>query len=402
MSSCEYSIGILSETLGVKFEDKTAIHCGFGRAVDRIAKSFSKCYLCVPVGANDGARDYVLQSDNIELILKPFFGKMFQKMKHPIWILRTAKRLIDASDVIFIRSTMPYLPLVHLYAILRGKPVVQWVICDLLESLRADPEKTGLKGKLKCTLAWFNERWFRLIRKSSGIYILASGCALYERYKSPRTTLVVSSSIREDEFYYREDTCQKDPVRILFIGQPRPGKGLIYLVEALSKLKTSRQVQLAIVGHVRKYLAGKARIEKRTDELGLGDKVSWEGYAKLLSDLFGQMRRSDIFVLPTLSEGAPQVLVEARAFGLPVITTRVGGIPSLVEDGKDGILVAPRDSQALAVAIDKVIEDNRFRKKLISNGYTTAKKFTVEKFAAQVIEIADRALTQRKKQRLKL
>lgn len=395
MSLRKYSIGILTETLGVRSNGKTMIHCGFGRAVDEIAKSFSKCYLSIPIGPNDGARDYVLQSDNIELIPRPFSRKTFQKMRHPIHILRSAKKLVDASDVIFIRSTLPYLPLIHIYAILKGTPIVQWMICDLTVSLRENPKVTGPVGMLKIALAWLDEKWFQLIRKSSMVYMLTSGCVLYEKYKSPRTDTVVSSMVREEEFYYREDTCQNDVVRLLFVGQPRPGKGLMYLIEALNKLKTSRQVQLAIVGDDHKYLDEKRRIQKRTEELGLTDKVIWEGYAKLLSDLFDQMRHSDIFVFPTLSEGAPQVLIEARAFGLPVVSTDAGGIPSLVEDGKDGILVPPKDSQALAEAIDKVIEDDQLRKKLISNGYATVKNFTVEKFVAQVVEVANRALMRR-------
>jgi len=392
MSLRKYSIGILTETLGVRSNGKTMIHCGFGRAVDEIAKSFSKCYLSIPIGPNDGTRDYVLQSDNIELIPRPFFGKTFQKMKHPIHILRSAKKLVDVSDVIFIRSTLPYLPLIHIYAILKGKPIVQWMIGDIPVLLRANPHLTGPVGMLKIALARLDEKWFQLIRKSSMVYMLTSGCALYEKYKSPRISTVVSSSIREDEIYYRQDTCQKDPVRILFVGQPRPTKGLIYLVEALSKLKTSRQVQLAIVGDEQKYLAEKARIQERTQQLGLIDKVSWEGYAKELPGLFDQMRRSDIFVFPTLSEGAPQVLIETRAFGLPVISTWVGGIPSSVQNGKDGILVPPKDSQALAEAIDKVIEDDQLRKKLILNGYATVKRFTVEKFAVQIVRAAKSTL----------
>ncbi|UCC23170.1 MAG: glycosyltransferase family 4 protein [Planctomycetota bacterium] len=244
-------------------------------------------------------------------------------------------------------------------------------------------------------LAWFDEKWFRFIRKSSRVYMITSGCALYEKYNCPRTTLVVSSTIREDEFYYREDTCGKDPVRLLFVGFAQPGKGLKYLVEALGMLKTSREVQLAIVGDTQGYSAEKAFVKNRIDELGLSNNISWEGYARFGPELFGQYRRSDILVLPTLSEGAPHVLVEARAFGLPVVSTNVGGIPSSVRDGLDGLLVPPKDSEALAKAIDKVIEDGRLRRNLIVNGYRAAKRFSFEEFIDQLVEVFDRALRER-------
>jgi glycosyltransferase involved in cell wall biosynthesis len=178
----------------------------------------------------------------------------------------------------------------------------------------------------------------------------------------------------------------------LFVGFVRPGKGLRYLIDALGKLKTSRQIQLAIVGDTQEHSAERVWIENRIDELGLADKVTWEGYARFGPELFSQYRRSDILVLPTLTEGAPHVLVEARAFGLPIISTWVGGIPSSVKDGKDGVLVPPRDSAALAAAIDKVIDNDDFRKKLIENGYTTAKSVSLENFTGTLIKILAQAL----------
>jgi len=385
-------VGFLTGPWAAESEGKIVMHSMFGRVIDEVAKSFSQCYVSLPVYPDDGTRDCVLQSDNVQLIAQPGWKNTFQGMKHPIGILRAGRRLVDRSDAIFVRGTLPYLPLIYLYAILRGKVVIQWMANNLRLVLRFVPEAASLTGKVRSALAWFDEKWFLLIRKTPRVYMIASGCELYEKYESPRTTLVVSSTIRQDEFYYREDTCLKDPVRILFVSFIRPGKGLEYLVDALARLKTSRPVRLAIVGDTKKNSAEKLRIEKQIDGLGLSDKVDWEDYARFGAELFAQLRRSDIFVLPTLTEGAPHVLVEARAFGLPVISTRVGGIPSSVKDGEDGILVPPRDGQALAAAIDKVIEDGEFRRKLISNGYTAAKAFSLEKFTEQVVEVIGRAL----------
>lgn len=386
------SVGFLTGPWAAQVQGKIAMHSMFGRVIDEVAKSFSKCYVSLPVYPDNGTRDCLLQSDNVELISQPAWKNTFQGMKHPIRILRAGKRLVDCSDVIFVRGTIPYLPLVQSYAILRGKAVIQWMANNLRVVLKLAPEAATFKGRVRSTLAWFDEKWFRFIRKSSKVYMIASGCELYEKYKSARTVLVVSSTIRQDEFSYREDTCLKDPVRILFVSFVRPGKGLRYLVDALGRLKTSRQVRLAIVGDTEENSAEKRRVKKQIDELGLTDKVDWEGYARFGPELFGQLRRSDIFVLPTLTEGAPHVLVEARAFGLPVISTRVGGIPSSVKDGEDGILVPPKDSQALAMVIDKVVEDGCFRRKLIANGYIAAKAFSLEKFTEQVIEVISRAL----------
>jgi glycosyltransferase involved in cell wall biosynthesis len=75
-------------------------------------------------------------------------------------------------------------------------------------------------------------------------------------------------------------------------------------------------------------------------------------------------RRSDIFVLPTYAEAMPMSVIEAMAAGLPVISTRVGGIPELIEDGVDGILFAPGDVGALAEKISFLLNNKDTRIKI--------------------------------------
>jgi glycosyltransferase involved in cell wall biosynthesis len=182
-------------------------------------------------------------------------------------------------------------------------------------------------------------------------------------------------------------------VRILFASFIRPEKGLIYLIEALAQIKTSRKIQLAIVGDTESYPQEVDKVRQKIRQLALGDKVTWEGHASFGASLFGQMRKSDIFVLPTLSEGTPRVLIEARAFGLPTIASEVGGILSSVTSGKDGILVPAKSPEALATAIDEIIEDPQLRQTLIHNGYIKAEEHTLERFVGSLTEVIELALT---------
>jgi glycosyltransferase involved in cell wall biosynthesis len=101
--------------------------------------------------------------------------------------------------------------------------------------------------------------------------------------------------------------------------------------------------------------------------------------------LFDVMRAADLFVLPTLSEGTPHVLVEARASGLPCISTLVGGVPSAVTHGYDALLVPPKDAAALARAMERMIVDGDSRRSLIRNGLNAARKQTLERFTATVV-----------------
>jgi glycosyltransferase involved in cell wall biosynthesis len=97
------------------------------------------------------------------------------------------------------------------------------------------------------------------------------------------------------------------------------------------------------------------------------------------------MRAADLVVLPTLSEGTPHFLVEARANGLPCISTTVGGVPTTVTDRYDALLVPPKNAKALAQAIERVIGDGELRRMLIRNGLTAARKQTLDRFIDVVL-----------------
>lgn len=102
--------------------------------------------------------------------------------------------------------------------------------------------------------------------------------------------------------------------------------------------------------------------------------------------LFDMYRNHDVFVLPSLSEGTPRTLVEARAFGCPVVATRVGGIPSSVDDGRTGLLVEPNDSLGLATAIERLLDDESLRVSLIHEGLAGSHEHSLEHFAGQLVD----------------
>lgn len=102
--------------------------------------------------------------------------------------------------------------------------------------------------------------------------------------------------------------------------------------------------------------------------------------------LFELYRSHDVFVLPSLSEGTPRTLVEARSFGCPAVATRAGGIPSSVRDGENGLLVEPNDARGLAAAIERMLDDEPLRMRLIEAGLQDAPRQSVEYFVGQLSE----------------
>jgi sugar transferase (PEP-CTERM/EpsH1 system associated) len=107
------------------------------------------------------------------------------------------------------------------------------------------------------------------------------------------------------------------------------------------------------------------RLEQQAMELGLGDLVCLAGDRE---DIPRLLQALDIFVLPSLAEGISNTLLEAMATGLPVVATRVGGNPELIEHGVNGCLVPVSDAQALAEALQGLIESTEARERMGASG----------------------------------
>ncbi|SRR6266487_1501912 len=116
-------------------------------------------------------------------------------------------------------------------------------------------------------------------------------------------------------------------------------KGLYYLLEAIKELP---EIKLCVVGEKGDF------VDKRIISVGL----------KRGKDLVEEMQKASVVILPSITiEGFPMVLIEAMACQTPVIGTNVGGIPEVIEDGIDGFIVSAKDSNALAMAISKIVAD---------------------------------------------
>jgi glycosyltransferase involved in cell wall biosynthesis len=134
----------------------------------------------------------------------------------------------------------------------------------------------------------------------------------------------------------------------------RPRKGLEVLLESLALLRRQGlPVRLRAVGgfETRNY---EAHIHREVARLGVGDAIDWTGFTR---DVSSELARMDLFVLPSLfGEGLPMVLLEAMSAGVPVVSTRVEGIPEAIRDGADGLVVAPNDPRDLATAVTRYVE----------------------------------------------
>ena len=121
-------------------------------------------------------------------------------------------------------------------------------------------------------------------------------------------------------------------------------------MQQLRKMRPDRKVRLILVGDGPE----RGRISEAVQSAEMGDCVVFAGQLK---DVAPYYDAADVVAIPSLSEGSPNVLLEAMAFGVPVVATAVGGIPEIVTNRESALLVPPRNPGALAEAIDELLSN---------------------------------------------
>jgi len=169
---------------------------------------------------------------------------------------------------------------------------------------------------------------------------------------------------------------------ILVLGRLRPNKGYPYLLEAaptiLARFPTAYFV---LAGNPDDRAAAEAQIAR----LGIEGHVSIVGFR---SDVVNLLRSADLFVLPSLAEGFSLAIVEAMAAGLPVVATRVGGAAEIIEDGHNGFLVPPADSEALARTVRHVLDlDSASKENLRQAARERSGFFSIAATAQKMLDI---------------
>src|SRR4051794_24176873 len=205
------------------------------------------------------------------------------------------------------------------------------------------------------------------------------------RYGDTAHVHVIRSGIDTSALRFRPRAVPAEgPVRALCIASFQEYKGHGVLFDALSGSRELERVQLDLVG------GGPLRgeLERRARELGIAERVRFHG--TMTEDAVRDMLdQADMLVLPSViarsgqMEGVPVALMEALAAGVPVVTTRLSGIPELVADGETGLLAEPRDAAALREALKRVVS-GRFEPDLRAGRELIEREFEVTDTAARI------------------
>lgn len=154
---------------------------------------------------------------------------------------------------------------------------------------------------------------------------------------------------------------EKKPIMLGVVSRLDEKKGLNYLIDAIALLKQKHDIRLQIIGEGSEY----GNLVKQTQSLGLTDTIEFSGFVS--GDLQNHFNSFDIFVFPSLWEGLPYSLIEAMKYGLPIVSTDVGGIPDAIKHSQEGVLVKPGSALSLAEGISLVLSDPELAKRLSRN-----------------------------------
>jgi glycosyltransferase involved in cell wall biosynthesis len=174
----------------------------------------------------------------------------------------------------------------------------------------------------------------------------------------------------------------------LAVGRLSSEKGHRDLVSAVAKIKASRpalNLCVVIVGDGPERSA----VEQFANKLGVRSVIVMAGQQNDVRPFYGI---ADVFALPSHSEGSPNVLLEAMAARLPIVTTAVGGSVELVTNNLNALLVQPRDTEALARALERVLCDAELAARLARSAEITSRQYTPEAYARSMVALYEKTL----------
>lgn len=168
-------------------------------------------------------------------------------------------------------------------------------------------------------------------------------------------------------------------------------KGHKYLISAFEKIiRHEKNFKLIITGNGEL----KDELVNMVKNLKLDNSVIFTGHSENVNEMLSLF---DVFAFPSIDEGLGLVVIEAMASGVPVIASSIGGIPEIIENGKTGILIPPEDSDAMAKAVEFIINNKEERNKIVENARKALVRFDSSEMIRQIDEVYDRLIEKNEK-----
>ncbi len=330
-------------------------------------------------------RSHYPLDDETELVGLPHY----ESLGHPLSVARSLVvsvgrfwRLLDEVDTVWVLGPYPHSVLLAVLTALRGRRLVLGVRQDMPVYVRS--RRPGRR--------WMHwgadvlEAIWKLLARRYAVVVVGPELARKYREAHARSVLATTVSLVSDRDLAAavQAVAARDydgELTALTVGRLDAEKNPLLLAEIVARLRAGpRRWRLLVCGD------GPLReqLQERVAELGLSDRVELLGYLPIDGGLLDLYRSSHAFLHVSLTEGFPQVLVEAFASGLPTVATAVGGVPAAAEGA--ALLVDPNDADAAASALERIAADPRLRRELIDAGLERARGGTLEAASARLVE----------------
>ncbi|MES2691190.1 MAG: glycosyltransferase family 4 protein [Bacteroidota bacterium] len=372
----------------IKADNRIVVPGYIGVFIDSLASQVEVLYLFLEqqTDPNSKEEDYVLQQNNIELVSLGNRSTFYNRLLHPSHKVAIVKQFAQKMDFMLLRAPTPLAPYIF-FALHKTTPVYTLLVGSYVKGLRGLQQPFIRKIGIILFTLYYQVLHNRMIAKSK---IFVNSGELLEEYKgkAKQISLIKTTTLSEESFFERADTCTGKKINILYTGRINFQKGLRELIEAVSTLKNEYDLVINIVGWEEKgAFSYEDALKELAEKKGIGTKIIFHGKKQIGAELMKYYREADLYVIPSYHEGFPRTIWEALASSLPVIATRVGSIPYYLEHKKNAYLIEPKNVAAIAEALRAIIEDRELRQMLISNGFLVSKEVTLEKQTKKLIEI---------------
>jgi glycosyltransferase involved in cell wall biosynthesis len=293
-------------------------------------------------------------------------------------------RMLDDVDLAWVLGPTPLAILFALLTLLRRRRLALGVRQDLPRLFaHRYPDRPLLRWGARVL-----EGLFRLMARRCPVVVVGPDLAL--RYRRGRAVHnLVISLLREDEIMSAAQDTRRygaAEMRILSVGRLDPEKNPLLLADILAEaLRRDPRWRLDVCGEGPLTAA----LERRLRELGVDDRATLHGLVPVDAGLLDLYRNSHVLLHVSLTEGVPQVILEAFALRLPVVGTAVGGVPDLLEGA--GLLIAPSDATAAADALEQLAGDAEARARLVAAGAERARTHSLEAESARLVSFLEQS-----------
>jgi glycosyltransferase involved in cell wall biosynthesis len=363
------------------------------RFLEELGRHFREVSVLAPVSEEPPTPGLpALDTQSVGVIELPWYSNIETSFKAMTRYLRKPGRwrndLRGVDAILLMDYFFPFFWLFYLLAKLNRVQVIQ--------CLRAHDPAIIRSGKypflVKIPAVVLSEAGFRLLRLlSRRTPTLVVGEELHEIFSrsSPLVRAISPSSVSiRDLAPSAGERFDRGELRLLYVGRLQRAKGLEDLIKAIREVADAgNRIELSIVGEDARGGSYLQQLREQVTRSGMDEVVRFHGHVPFGERLMSFYRDSDVFVLPSLSEGRPKVLYEAMIAGMAIIATRVGGIPEVIEDGVSGLLVDPGDVDGLTALLNRACQDRAMLRRLSEMAGRRAPEFTLERSAEHAAEM---------------